>query len=78
MSNELEKLRKRVHLLEELLKEKDRQLQSYKTSTESLLAGADKSKSEYQEEKKRKEEYAALNEEFTATNELYLFKGGVK
>lgn len=69
MSNELEKLRKRVHLLEELLKEKDRQLQSYKTSTKSLLAGADKSKSEYLEEKKRKEEYAALNEEFTATNE---------
>lgn len=52
MSNELEKQRKRVHLLEESIKEKDRQLQYYKTSTESLLAGADKSKSEYLEETK--------------------------
>jgi PAS domain S-box-containing protein len=69
MSNALDNLKKRIHELEKALTEKDRELSSYKASAESLMDGANKSKSEYLEEKKRREEYAALNEEFTATND---------
>lgn len=69
MSNALDNLKNRIHELEKALTEKDRELSSYKASAESLMDGANKSKSEYLEEKKRREEYAALNEEFTATND---------
>ena len=69
MSNELENLKNRIHWLEEELQEKNQQLANYEASVDSLMAGADKTKLEYLEEKKRREEYAALNEEFRATNE---------